>query len=257
MKKNVLSLFMALVLALSLIACLGITAFADNDEEPGISFYSNGGTGYMAPVMMNGNFPLPECGFTAPEGYRFKCWLVNDWAEMQPGETVYVDCNTSAAALWEAIPSKLIFGSGGGTGLMEEVELFGDYTLPECGFTAPEGQQFKCWSLNGQALQPGETVYVDSVLTLEAVWTEIPVVETPEPAQPEADTPLLIMPGNAPSEDGEAEDDEAEAPKSEDRDAEPGAARSVAVPLWVILLVAAVVIAAVSACVTVLILKKK
>ena len=168
MMKKILYLFIFLTFVLS----LSITAYAYDEYDPYICFDANGGTGSMETVYMNGNFPLPECGFTPPEGYRFKHWQVEGHSPKYPGDTVYVDNRTVAKAIWEKIPAKVVFENGDGT--IEEVEIFGDYTLPECTFNAPDGQQFKCWYVKGEEKQPGESIYVDDILTVTAGWEDIP-----------------------------------------------------------------------------------
>ena len=50
------------------------------------------------------------------------------------------------------------FAAGGGTGAMSDVKgVFGEYTLPECGFTAPSGMRFKAWSVGGAEQAVGDT----------------------------------------------------------------------------------------------------
>ena len=54
----------------------------DNSYGPAtyytVTFDANGGTGDMAPeqILAGGEFIFPECGFTAPQGYGFKCWEI-------------------------------------------------------------------------------------------------------------------------------------------------------------------------------------
>lgn len=166
--KKLICLFMIMAVVFG----LGITALAYDDYDPRISFDANGGTGTMETVYMNGNFKLPECGFTAPEGFQFKHWYVQGHTPKYPGDTVYVDDRIVAKAIWEKIPAKVVFENGGGVGTMDEVEIFGDYTLPECTFTAPEGQQFKGWQINDAEKQPGDMVYVDGIISVTALWEQ-------------------------------------------------------------------------------------
>ena len=204
MKLKILSLILKCVLILSLMTTLSFqTVYAVEDDDPRIAFDANGGSGYMATVYYQGNYPLPECEFTAPEGYRFKCWHRDgDPRELQPGDTVYVDSsNDVVSAVWELIPAKVIFDNGGGEGIMDEVEIYGDYTLPSCSFTAPDGQQFKSWLINEQEKQPGDPVYVDGIITATALWETIPTeapTDTPIPPSDNNDTNQLqnTQPGN-------------------------------------------------------------
>ena len=67
------------------------------------------------------------------------------------------------------------FNGNGGSGTMESVTVAAGeyYTLPECGFTAPEGQKFKCWSVDGQEMAPGQVVSVSGDLEVTAVRIDL------------------------------------------------------------------------------------
>ena len=70
-----------------------------------VSFYTNDGTGSMSDVSgVSGNYTLPACGFTAPEGKEFKAWQIGE-TEYQPGSTYFVASNISVKALWKDIES--------------------------------------------------------------------------------------------------------------------------------------------------------
>ena len=68
------------------------------------------------------------------------------------------------------------FDANGGTGTMEQVtDVYPDYTLPDCGFTAPEGKVFNGWtvgSLSGKWYAAGSTMDVNSDVTLYAKWAD-------------------------------------------------------------------------------------
>ena len=57
----------------------------------------------LCKVLADVEFVLPECGFTAPIGYRFKAWLVNG-AECAAGTVIQVKADTTVKAVWELIP---------------------------------------------------------------------------------------------------------------------------------------------------------
>lgn len=63
------------------------------------------------------------------------------------------------------------FAANGGLGEMadEEVQV-GEYVLPECEFTAPQGKAFKAWSIAGEEKQPGETITINDDTEVTAVW---------------------------------------------------------------------------------------
>ena len=73
------------------------------------------------------------------------------------------------------------FNSNGGIGNMADAtNIFGNYELPECSFTAPAGKQFKCWaagSTSGPQYNVGDEYNVDSNVCFYPVWKDAPVSE--------------------------------------------------------------------------------
>ena len=67
------------------------------------------------------------------------------------------------------------FDANGGTGTMADVTgISGEYTLPANGFTAPDGKQFKAWSVGGNEKAVGDKITVTADTTVKAVWEKIP-----------------------------------------------------------------------------------
>ena len=68
----------------------------------------------------------------------------------------------------------ITFSAGSGSGTMASVNgVAGEYTLPNCSFTAPYSTQvFKCWDISTDSAewQPGETIPVYQDITVTAVW---------------------------------------------------------------------------------------
>ena len=64
------------------------------------------------------------------------------------------------------------FNANGGGGTMADVTgVSGSYTLPACGFTEPEGKQFKGWSTGADgSVISGTTYEVNSDTTFYAIW---------------------------------------------------------------------------------------
>ena len=74
-----------------------------------VKFYANNGSGTMNPVTVTaGEYTLPECGFTAPEGQRFKAWRINGGDEYAAGETITISQDSYAVAQWEPIPNPIL-----------------------------------------------------------------------------------------------------------------------------------------------------
>ena len=65
--------------------------------------------------------------------------------------------------------------NNGGTGTMAVNDLYGAYTLPACGFTAPFGMHFKAWAVgnpSGQQYLAGGTYDVQSNVSFFAIWEQ-------------------------------------------------------------------------------------
>ena len=136
----------------------------------------------MADVTgISGEYTLPANGFTAPEGKQFKCWSVNG-TEKAARDKITVTADTTVTAVWENIPVTtytVSFAANGGTGTMADVTgVLGDYTLPANGFTAPDGKQFKAWSVGGTEKAVGDKITVTADTTVKAVWENIPAAPT-------------------------------------------------------------------------------
>ena len=67
------------------------------------------------------------------------------------------------------------FDANGGSGTMADVTgISGEYTLPANGFTAPDGKQFKAWSVDGNEKAVGDKITDTADTTVTAVWETIP-----------------------------------------------------------------------------------
>lgn len=77
------------------------------------------------------------------------------------------------------------FDANGGSGTMNAAEAAAatEYTLPENGFTAPAGKQFKNWEVNGTAMNPGDKVFLIEDFTVKAIWEDISHTCSIEPVE--------------------------------------------------------------------------
>ncbi len=163
-----------------------------------VSVTGGSGTGmYEAGEMVTIVADTPEAG------KQFKEWFVGDGKVLRftesditsstakfvmPGEAVRIE------ATYEDIPTVgyiISFAANGGTGTMTDVTgVSGEYTLPACDFTAPDGKQFKSWSVGGSEKAVGEKITVAANITVTAVWEDIPVpTATPVPTAAPTATP--------------------------------------------------------------------
>ena len=165
-----------------------ITATFEKRNEHTITFDANGGsepedlpeevtTAMSAKKVLRGSeYSLPECEFIAPEGKQFKAWEI-DGTEYPVNAPVTVTADITVKALWEDAPPApdeytVRFNANGGGGTMADVTgVSGSYTLPACGFTEPEGKQFKGWSTGADgSVISGTTYEVNSDTTFYAIW---------------------------------------------------------------------------------------
>ena len=165
-----------------------ITATFEKRNEHTVTFDANGGsepkdlpeevtTAMPAKKVLHGSeYSLPECEFVAPEGKQFKAWEIGG-AEYPVNAPVTVTADITVKALWEEAPPApaeytVRFNANGGGGTMADVTgVSGSYTLPSCGFTEPEGKQFKGWSTSADgSVISGTTYEVSSDTTFYAIW---------------------------------------------------------------------------------------
>ena len=124
----------------------------------------------------------------APSGQVFDKWVVVS------GSITLADANSatttftmpaSAVSVKATYKDKPVttytvsFDANGGTGSMADATgVSGDYVLPVCGFTAPDGKQFKAWSVGGVEKAVGDKITVTADTTVTAVWETIPAGHT-------------------------------------------------------------------------------
>ena len=148
-----------------------------------VTYDANGGTGTMNPgnATSDADFTLPECGFTAPEGKRFKAWRIAG-QEYVAGTMYQFAADTTVMAVWEDLPKTtftITYDANGGTGTMNPGTATQgmDFTLPECGFTAPEGKRFTQWMIDDSRQRKwkyaGETYSFESDAVVKAVWEKL------------------------------------------------------------------------------------
>ena len=145
-----------------------------------VTFDSNGGSAVTAQSIEAGQKATKPADPTK-DGYDFKGWTLNGSAY---DFNTAVNGNITLVATWEqqqVVPTTytVSFAANGGTGTMADVTgISGEYTLPENGFTAPDGKQFKAWSVGGVEKAVGDKITVTADTTVTAVWETIPAGHT-------------------------------------------------------------------------------
>ncbi|MBR3510055.1 MAG: hypothetical protein IKO03_14945 [Lachnospiraceae bacterium] len=135
-----------------------------------VTFAAGEGSGSMdaATVEAGKEFVLPGCGFTAPEGKEF-----DKWDKGAVGASIPINENTTITALWKDKPVAsytVSFAANGGSGEMSAVPVQAgqSFTLPSCGFTAPEGKEFDKWDKGAV----GASIPVNENTTITALWKD-------------------------------------------------------------------------------------
>ena len=170
-----------------------------------VSFDRNGGTGYMDPVKVaeNGSMTVPENGFKAPNGKKFKEWNTRSNGQgdsYKPGDTLTPTADTTLFAIWEDDHGNgytLSFDVNGGDAGTAPAAITGRQpgdavtlptTEPTHGKTAGgKLAYFGGWTEtpnNGKIYSKGEAlpakaadpfVMPASDVTLYAIWTDYPI----------------------------------------------------------------------------------
>ena len=149
------------------------------DIEYKVTFNNNEGSGDMDGKLVKAgeDFELPDCTFTAPEGQEFKAWEV-DGEEYQAKEKIKINKETEVKAIWK---NKLIEkftvtinpnNNGINKSKTEEIKKGEDFELPDCTFTAPDGQEFKAWEVDGQEYQAKAKIKINKETTIKAIWKD-------------------------------------------------------------------------------------
>ena len=145
-----------------------------------VTFDSNGGSAVTAQSIEAGQKATKPTDPTK-DGYDFKGWTLSGSAY---DFNTAVNGNITLVATWEqkqVVPTTytVSFAANGGTGRMADVTgISGEYTLPENGFTAPDGKQFKAWSVDGNEKAVGDKITVTADTTVTAVWETVPAGHT-------------------------------------------------------------------------------
>ena len=128
----------------------------------------------------------------APEsGKQFEKWTGADDLTFTSGSATSAEATftmpaqaVTVTATYKDIPATtytVSFAANGGTGTMDPVTVTeGEYTVPACGFTAPEGKVFFAWNVNGKPIKAGEKITIDRY-TLVADWVDDTTTPSPTP----------------------------------------------------------------------------
>ena len=135
-----------------------------------VSFAANGGTGTMADVTgVSGNYVLPVCDFTAPNGKQFKAWSVGG-VEKAAGDNITVTANTTVTAVWEAVEYNVTVTGGTasvGAGTPITKATMGT-TVTLTANAAPEGKVFDKWEVVSGSITLADANSATTTFTMPA-----------------------------------------------------------------------------------------
>ena len=156
------------------------------------AFYVNGEVFYpLRPITVKEGDTLTVAVFTGENGVGLYDWDVkgvefsDDFDKMDlfffyddsnQGFTFQMPaCDVTIMALYYWSERTVSFEANGGTGTMEPLIFRGDsVTLPECGFSPPEGMEFDAWLLpysSSAIVVPGYTLtFIEKQVTIKALW---------------------------------------------------------------------------------------
>ena len=167
-----------------------------------VTYDANGGSGSMGTeyiAIENDGFAktytFPECGFTAPSGKEFDKWQwyynsnPSQTTDITPGNSPWLSGSITVKALWKDKSNTytVTYDANSGTGSMAQEFLTHDnvgfaknYTFPQCGFTAPAGQEFDKWlwyyeSNPGRTYEitPGNSPWISGNIVVKALWKTV------------------------------------------------------------------------------------
>ena len=131
-------------------------------------------------TFVTGNEYQARIHFTANTGYE----IANSASYTINGTPNYASFDTAQrgmifVATAPAVTTYTVtYDANGGTGSMADATgVSGEYTLLANGFTAPDGKQFKAWSVGGVEKAVGSTINVTANTTVTAIWKELPTAE--------------------------------------------------------------------------------
>lgn len=147
-----------------------------------ITFDANGGDGEQKEDVgyVGQEYILPECTFTAPNGYAFDCWQLSGTEDKyNPGEGYLVESQDAITfiALWGEAATLEFYPGIGAQGNVTSIKyvIGKEYTIPngEEFFTAPENKEFDYWfdDMYSEQRHAGDVITIeDTYYSFTAHW---------------------------------------------------------------------------------------
>ena len=145
-----------------------------------VKFDANGGVGSMDElhVKYNGShsITLPECSFT--NTIYFHNWNING-TSFQPGTELSITSDITVTAVWRNCTVNYYPNNGTGSSVVRYEKYLTEISLPKYNslgsdFTAPAGQEFDHWEIDGNAYNELDKVMIyKDVTNIKAIYVYV------------------------------------------------------------------------------------
>ncbi len=137
------------------------------DLDGGSWSYTEFDPDYPFFVLERGTYTIPD-EIPTKDGCTFMGWRSED-TTYEPGDQIHVASNAVLTAVWG---HEVAFDLDGGRWSLDDtvVAESGTYTVP-ADVPTKSGCTFDGWKCGNDIVQPGESIELDSDVTLEAAWT--------------------------------------------------------------------------------------
>lgn len=115
------------------------------------------------------------------------------------GDVITINEDTEITANWQDKPIEkykvtLVANNGTNDTKVVEIEKGKEYTLPDCPFTAPDGQMFKAWQIAEIEYNPKDKITIDAETIIKAIWQDKSNPDKPNPDKPNQKHAINITP---------------------------------------------------------------
>ena len=156
---------------------ISLEGFGDVEQVAYWSFYmwdNDLGSAFPQPTdsTLSVNPSTPSGTVTLTVGENEERGQIRVVAYSKPGNNGIKTYATVTIVEKEDVIYTVSFSANGGAGAMASIPVVenANYTLPDNGFTAPVGHQFKAWSVNGVEKAVGDQITVSADVEIKAVW---------------------------------------------------------------------------------------
>ena len=177
--------------------------WADDSTDAVTATWKIGKATQEAPINLTGTAPTTEGGsdgkisgvdatmeyraeseiYIACIGIEIENLPVGNYFVRYAGDNNHFASSDTVVTVGEGTPladCTITFNAGDGSGSMASVTVKAgtNYTLPECGFTAPDDQEFKAWEIGGTEYKVGDSYTVNEHTEIKELWENSVITPT-------------------------------------------------------------------------------